>query len=368
MVNIARKTQKIFASLASNTGVFGSAADNTKILSNDLDVLQSKPAFLQGWIDAVLGTKKFPALEEFQAMDVITTQQIAYILQKGIPEYDAGTTYYVSCVVRQPNTYQLYGSLSDDNTGHPLSDAVNWKPLISLDFVVAPATETVAGIAEIATAAEAKAGVDDTRFITPAKLKALLPPTGVVYAYALGTTAPDGHVMVGGRTIGNAASGATERANADKVDLFTGLWNAFSNTLLPIQDNTGVASTRGVSAAVDYAAGKRLPTLDARGRVLAGLDNMGGVPAGRLSGQPFGVNGLVSGSAGGEELHSLVIAEMPAHGHDTPLNINFGGGGIPAMEDGSGINNRNFPSSQTGGNSPHNNVQPTLVLPFIMRL
>ena len=395
MTNIPRKTQKIFAQDATNTGVFGSAADNTKILSNDLDVLQSKAAFLEGWSPAVLGDKKFPALEEFQAIDRITTQQIAYLLQKGIPEWDSGTTYYQSCVVRQAGTYQLYGSLSDDNIGHALSDTVNWKPLISLDFVVAPATETLAGIAEIATAEETKAGTDDTRFVTPAKLKALLPPTGTVYAYALGTTAPTGHVMVGGRTIGNALSNATERANADTKDLFVGLWNTYDNTQLPIQDSSGALATRGVSADDDFNANKKLPTLDARGRVIAGLDNMGGTPAGRLTGQVGGVNGLQIGSGGGEESHTLVISEIEKHKHVTPVNDTSGraaslqnayGGVWPFGSESIGLGstsnvNGNYLSSgedswlltgeaveSLGDSSPHNNVQPTLVLPYIMRL
>lgn len=61
------------------------------------------------------------------------------------------------------------------------------------------------------------------------------------------------------RTIGSATSGATARANADTSALFTLLWGALANTDLPIQDNTGAASTRGASAAADFAANKRLP-------------------------------------------------------------------------------------------------------------
>lgn len=61
------------------------------------------------------------------------------------------------------------------------------------------------------------------------------------------------------RTIGSATSGATARANADTSALFTLLWGALANTDLPIQDSTGAPSTRGASAAADFAANKRLP-------------------------------------------------------------------------------------------------------------
>src|SRR6478609_1928125 len=66
--------------------------------------------------------------------------------------------------------------------------------------------------------------------------------------------APAGWLIEDGKTIGNAASGATGRANADTVDLFTHLWTQFTNTELPIQTSAGAASTRGGSAAADFAA------------------------------------------------------------------------------------------------------------------
>lgn len=73
------------------------------------------------------------------------------------------------------------------------------------------------------------------------------------------STAPTGTLVPNGGTIGSAASGATNRANADTSDLFAVLWNSTSNTDLPIQDSTGAASTRGASAADDFAANKRMP-------------------------------------------------------------------------------------------------------------
>jgi hypothetical protein len=76
---------------------------------------------------------------------------------------------------------------------------------------------------------------------------------------SISTTAPTGTVAMDGTTIGDGSSGATSRANSDTLALFTMLWNGASNALLPIQDGTGAASTRGASAAVDFAAHKRMP-------------------------------------------------------------------------------------------------------------
>lgn len=191
-------------------------------------------------------------------------------------------------------------------------------------------------------------------------------PVGGVIAYVF-STAPAGWVFVGGRTIGNASSGATERANADTEALFTGLYNQFDNTKLPIQDSAGVATTRGVDAAADFAAGKRLPTLDAQGRVIAGLDNMSGTSANRLTGLSGGVDGDVIGATGGEEAHQLTIAEMPSHTHPgtaAPSGLGGTGGGSVAHY----VGPTGSATGSTGGDGKHNNVQPTLVLPFIMKL
>lgn len=75
----------------------------------------------------------------------------------------------------------------------------------------------------------------------------------------IASTAPPGTLYMNGQTIGSASSGGTARANADTQALFELLWNTANNTLLPIQDATGAATTRGISAAADFSANKRMP-------------------------------------------------------------------------------------------------------------
>lgn len=94
--------------------------------------------------------------------------------------------------------------------------------------------------------------------------------------YKATSVADPGWVKADGRTIGNAASGGTSRANADTSALFQQLWADYNNTLLPIQDSAGSVTTRGLSASADYAANKRLPLPDVSGRMFAGLDNLSG--------------------------------------------------------------------------------------------
>ncbi len=61
-----------------------------------------------------------------------------------------------------------------------------------------------------------------------------------------------GWVRANGRTVGNAASGVSERANADTQTLFEYLWNNCANEIC------GVSSGRGGSAAADFAANKTI--------------------------------------------------------------------------------------------------------------
>lgn len=122
-------------------------------------------------------------------------------------------------------------------------------------------------------------GSADQDYVTMAQLNEVIAsvllakePTGSVKGFRR-TSAPTGWVKENGGTIGNAASGGTTRANADTEDLFTLLWGQFSNTILPIQDSAGAASTRGASAAADFAANKRMPLFDSRSRFHRGADD-----------------------------------------------------------------------------------------------
>lgn len=137
--------------------------------------------------------------------------------------------------------------------------------------------------------------------------------TGMRIGY-VGTTAPTGWVMASGRTIGSADSGGTERANADTADLYALLWGSYTNTELIIQDSSGTPTTRGASAAADFAANKRMPLPDYRGRVAAGKDNMGGTSANRLTSAGGGVDGDVMGAAGGSETHTHGLSGSGAGG------------------------------------------------------
>jgi hypothetical protein len=129
-----------------------------------------------------------------------------------------------------------------------------------------------------------------------------------IFSPATGTRT--GFVRANARTIGSAASGATERANADTSDLYTFLWNNFSNSIL------AVSTGRGASAAADFAANKTIALFDGRGACLRGLDDMGNSAASALTLATFTTgSAIIGGSIAGANSHTLTIAQLAAHTH-----------------------------------------------------
>lgn len=129
-----------------------------------------------------------------------------------------------------------------------------------------------------------------------------------------------GWVWANGQTIGDASSGATGRANADTLALFTQIWTAFPQSVRPLQNSSGTIVARGTNAAADYAANRRIPLRDMRGNVPAGWTTMGGATdsANLLPVNALGVDGSVFGASGGEGLgHEPTLAEMFQHAHGT---------------------------------------------------
>ena len=168
-----------------------------------------------------------------------------------------------------------------------------------------------------------------------------LTPTGVVVPFA-GTSAPTGWLLSFGQTVSRTT--------------YAALFAVIGTT---------------------YGAGDGSTTFglpDLRGRVIAGQDDMGGTSANRLTGLSGGVDGDVLGGTGGSESHTLTEAEIPSHSHIDGYS-NGGGGGsygdttAASAQDmsmsGSSTNHPN--TSSTGGDGAHNNVQPTIILNYIIK-
>lgn len=157
-------------------------------------------------------------------------------------------------------------------------------------------------------------------------------PSGLVSPFA-GTAAPTGWLLCDGAAVGRTT--------------YAALFSAIGTTY----------------GAGDGSITFNLP--DLRGRAVAGRDNMGGTAANRLTaGSASGLNGSTLGAAGGSQQHQLTVAELASHNHSVVRSHTASSSsGAYEISDGGLTVNTGF----TGGDQPHNNVQPSLILNYIIK-
>lgn len=112
-----------------------------------------------------------------------------------------------------------------------------------------------------------------------------------------------------------------------------------------------------------YGAGNGTTTFnlpDAQGRVSV------------MAGTGSGLTARTLADTGGEETHVLTVSEMPAHIHTLSKTVGLGIEGSPTAVEDRGFQDffdeRDDLILPTGGDAPHNNMQPFIVLNKIIRV
>lgn len=149
---------------------------------------------------------------------------------------------------------------------------------------------------------------------------------------------------------------------------------------------TAISTTYGAG---DGSTTFNLP--DLRGRVVAGQDDMGGSSANRLTGLTDGVNGDTLAAAGGLESTTLTEAQLPAITPAGSVSVSITGISLNSRGDITSTGNRraaigdgdgtststnifasgtatgSFTGTSFGSGAAHNNVQPTIILNYIIK-
>lgn len=141
MAALPRVLQKLFASTAaaSEIGKFGSLAAGTPETTTDPAAMQAANWF-GGWFAAVIGNNS-PAIEDWNAVCYVFAYQLAYLFEKGVPEWNAETTYYIGSIVNDA-LGALYVSKQDTNLNHAISDTAWWVKITPTSRVLTATSGT----------------------------------------------------------------------------------------------------------------------------------------------------------------------------------------------------------------------------------
>lgn len=125
-----RYYHKLFAGNATSsptgiTGIFGSDKTGAKIYTSNPETIQSYNAWVQGWVGAIKAGTKSPAMEDMNSVLFNLSYQLCYLLQAGVPEWNAATTYHQFQFCSAGG--KLYISKQNTNIAHAVTETSWWQ-------------------------------------------------------------------------------------------------------------------------------------------------------------------------------------------------------------------------------------------------
>lgn len=366
MAKLPRVFQKLFgASMpSSDCGEFGSLQLGTPTTTKDPTLIQSLANWLGGWAAATIGTRR-PAYQDMNAVHYLAFYQICYLLQMGIPEYDATTVYYINSYAQFNGI--LYQSLQDNNSGNePDSSPTFWATAIdSTKLVPTGQTSTFAG--RFAPAGYLISdGSAVSRSTYAALFNTIVPGLGTftVTIATPGLFTLNSHGLVVGDQIYFTTTGALPTGLSPNTLYYVIAAGLTTNTF-------EVSATRGGSAINTTGSQSGVHTLRScpyglgDGSTTFNLPLLSGrIPVGYLAGDNnFGYLGQLSGEAN----HTLIVNEIPQHTHQYEMGQGTTTSGSPESDP----NGRGYVSTATdggtGGGGSHNNVQPSIAMNWMIK-
>ncbi len=145
MAKITRAVQKIFGSTSGFQQVsqYGSLANGTPNFTLDPVVIQALTQYTNGWFDAAIGSNS-PAIEDMNALCYLYAYQLAYLMQEGIAEWDATTTYFIGSMVQDGTGAQYISTLDTNLNNSP--GTIGWFPIGTVGLL----NQTIGNVTTIA--------------------------------------------------------------------------------------------------------------------------------------------------------------------------------------------------------------------------
>lgn len=172
MAKIVRQRHKVFSgagviSAPTEFAEFGSQEAGVPLKTTDIQTIQALSAWDNGWQDAIFSGNKALLLEDLNSFSYEHSYQVGYLLQNGVPEWNAGTTYFIGSIVTRVGTAEEYASLVDNNLGNAVpvqASNGNWL------WLNPPVT-----VPDVALAANQIPKISGASSIGPAGSKGLVP-------------------------------------------------------------------------------------------------------------------------------------------------------------------------------------------------